>query len=157
MPFLMSWPGTIPADTNFDHPVSTLDLVPTFVAAAGGTLPSDRTYDGVNLIPHLTHEIESPPHDTLFWKMQWGAAIRAGHWKLVRTPMQEHWLFDLDEDVSESNNVASSHPDVVSQLKHSLENWESTHPGPIWLIDQAWHARTLERYDQDVIDSFIRN
>jgi len=97
------------------------------------------------------------PHDTLFWKMQWGAAIRAGDWKLVRTPLDEHWLFNLAEDVSESVDVAAENPDVALALRQSLESWESTHPDPIWLIDDSWHARTLERYDQAVVDGFVRD
>ena len=99
----------------------------------------------------------SAPHDTLFWKMQWGAAVRAGDWKLVRTPSEEHWLFNLAEDVSESNDLANEYPDKVSEFRASLEAWESTHPEPIWLIDDGWHARTSERYDQTVVDGFVRN
>ena len=53
--------------------------------------------------------------------------------------------------------VAAENPDVVSSLRRSLESWESTHPDPIWRIDDAWHARTLERYDQAVVDGFVRN
>ena len=156
VPYLMSWPGVIPEGTLFVDPVSTLDIVPTFLSAAGGTLPGDRSYDGADLIPHLTGLDMTAPHDTLFWKMQWGAAVRTGDWKLVRTPSQETWLFDLSNDISESTNVASLHPEVVNRLTQSFEYWESTHPDPIWKINQAWHARTLERYDQDVVDSYVR-
>jgi len=157
VPFVMSWPGRIPSGQQFDEPVITLDILPTFLAAAGLGLPADRTLDGVDLMPYLTGLTESAPHDTLFWKMQWGAAVRAGDWKLVRTPNGEHWLFDLDDDVSESNDLAAQHPEKVAALRRSLESWESTHPAPIWLINDAWHARTLERYNQQIVDGFVRN
>ena len=156
VPFLISWPGTIPAGAVFDEPVSTLDILPSFMAAAGADLPTDRTYDGVDLLPFLTGTVEGAPHDTLFWKMQWGAAVRAGDWKLVRTPRQEYWLFNLSEDISESNNLAVEEPEITSALRRSLEAWESEHPEPIWVINEMWHARTLERYDQSIVDGYIR-
>ena len=154
--YLMSWPGVIPAGETFDHPVSTLDVMPSFVSAAQTPLPGDRTYDGVDLLPFLLGENQAIPHDTLYWKMQWGAAVRAGDWKLVRTPLEEHWLFDLATDVSESNDLSGEYPELTSTLRRSLESWESTHPEPIWLIDDSWHARTLERYDQTVVDGFVK-
>lgn len=157
VPFMMSWPGHIPAGTVIDDPVITLDVLPTFLAAAGVTMPSDRTFDGVDLMPTMTGMRSEAPHDTLFWKMQWGAAVRAGDWKLVRTPSAEHWLFNLANDIAESHDLADRHPDITATLRRSLEAWESTHPEPIWLIDDSWHARTLERYDQEVVDGFVRN
>ncbi len=155
--YLMSWPAVIEQGLVFEAPVSTLDVLPTFLGAAGLDLPGDRDYDGVDLVQYLDGSVAGVPHDTLFWKMQWGAAVRAGDWKLVRTPLDEHWLFNLAEDVSESNDVAGENPDVALALRQSLESWESTHPDPIWLIDDSWHARTLERYDQAVVDGFVRD
>ena len=154
--YLMSWPGVIPAGEAYDHPVSTLDVMPSLASAAQTPLPGDRTYDGVDLLPFLLGENQAIPHDTLYWKMQWGAAVRAGDWKLVRTPLEEHWLFDLATDVSESNDLSGEYPELTSTLRRSLESWESTHPEPIWLIDDSWHARTLERYDQTVVDGFVK-
>ncbi|MDA0684644.1 MAG: sulfatase [Bacteroidetes bacterium] len=157
VPYILSWPGRIPADLVSDDPVSTLDILPTFLAAAGVELPTDRSFDGVDLMPHLNGQTASAPHDTLYWKMQWGAAIRAGDWKLVRTPDGQHWLFDLANDLSESTDLSSLEPERTTALRKSLEAWESTHPDPIWLIDEGWHARTLERYDQSVVEGYVRN
>ncbi len=157
VPYLLSWPGHIPADLVTDDPVSTLDVLPTFLAAAGVDLPTDRSFDGVDLMPHLNGQSASAPHDTLYWKMQWGAAIRAGNWKLVRTPDAQHWLFDLANDLSETTDLSNQEPERAAALRKSLEAWESTHPDPIWLINDAWHARTLERYDQSVVEGYVRN
>jgi arylsulfatase A-like enzyme len=157
VPYFFSWPGTIPAGGVRHEPVITLDVLPTFFSAAGMALPQDRTFDGADLLPLMTGATDTAPHDTLFWKMQWGAAVRAGDWKLVRTPAGEHWLFNLADDIAESNNLAASQPGRLAAMRRSLEAWESTHPAPIWLIDDAWHARTLERYDQSVVDGFVRN
>lgn len=157
VPFVMSWPGHIPGEQVLHDPVITLDVLPTFLSAAGVSFDDSAALDGVDLLPLMTGSSTSAPHDTLYWKMQWGAAVRAGDWKLVRTPSEEHWLFNLAEDLSESNDVSEAHPDLVATLRRSLEAWESTHAAPIWLINDAWHARTLERYDQAVVDGFVRN
>src|SRR5262249_5169821 len=66
VPFALRWDGNIPASTAFLSPVSTLDLVPTIAAAAGVTLPTDRVYDGLNLIPYF--QGQPMPDRTLFWR-----------------------------------------------------------------------------------------
>ena len=56
-----------PAGVVYDQPVSALDIVPTAAAAAGVSLPTDRVYDGLNMIPYLAREQVAPPR-TLFWR-----------------------------------------------------------------------------------------
>src|SRR5439155_8661593 len=54
IPFLMQWMGRIPAGKVYDSPVISLDLMPTALAAAGGTMDEKRKLDGVDLLPYLT-------------------------------------------------------------------------------------------------------
>src|SRR5947207_9607717 len=54
VPFAIQWTGTLPANAAYTQPVSSLDLVATAAAAAGVSLPTDRAYDGINLLPYLT-------------------------------------------------------------------------------------------------------
>jgi len=53
VPFLVRWPGVIPAGTTFDEPVISLDILPTALAATGRPVASDRRLDGVDLRPAL--------------------------------------------------------------------------------------------------------
>ncbi len=53
VPFLMKWPGKIKPNTTFKNPISTLDLLPTFYAAAGGNVSNAKDIDGVDLIPYV--------------------------------------------------------------------------------------------------------
>jgi len=64
--------------------VIQLDIMPTAVAVAGGSMPTDRPIDGVNLMPYLTGKQTAPPHEVLFWRMGPQAAVRKGDWKLIR-------------------------------------------------------------------------
>ncbi|HME72146.1 MAG TPA: sulfatase-like hydrolase/transferase [Myxococcota bacterium] len=73
-PFFIKWPAALPAGTSFAAPVAHIDIFATAAGAAGAPLPSDRTIDGVNLIPFLRGEASGRPHDTLFW--------RSGHYEM---------------------------------------------------------------------------
>lgn len=156
VPMLIQWNEHINPGTVYDHPVSTLDLLPTLVAAASGSLPNDREYDGVNLMPYLSGVNKTKPHKMLFWKLNWAAAIRKGDWKLIRTPDDEMWLFNVERDLIESINLYDREPIVVSDLLSELSYWERNLPPPIWVSDPKWRAHSLERYNQEKVNTFKR-
>ena len=128
-PFVVSWPGTIPGDQQYPHPISALDVAATAVSIAGIDVPPDEL-DGVNLIPFLSGMVEGAPHDALLWRWAAQSAIREGKWKLLRAGDREY-LFDLDADLGEKHNLTSKHPDVADRLRKRLTAWsnELTPPG----------------------------
>lgn len=140
VPFLVAWPGTIPAGQVFTHPVTTLDVAATVLANAGfETAPGEL--DGVDLIPHLTGADSRPPHDWIAWRWNAQAAIRAGDWKLLRGGDREY-LYHLGEDLEEQHNRAKDHPEIADRLREQLNRWteELEPPGlavakmsPVWL------------------------
>ena len=67
VPFAVQWTGRLPAHVVYDDPVSSLDIVATAAAAAGVPLPTDRVYDGLDIVPYLAGEQVSPVR-TLFWR-----------------------------------------------------------------------------------------
>ncbi|MDG2126100.1 MAG: sulfatase-like hydrolase/transferase, partial [Verrucomicrobiales bacterium] len=95
VPFLVSWPGTIPAGQVYRHPVIALDATATALHLAGLTDVPDL--DGTNLIPHLTGEDAASPHDALYWRWVGQSAVRQGDWKLLRGHGR-HYLFNLADD-----------------------------------------------------------
>src|SRR5207244_3484464 len=54
IPFCVQWKGTLPAGKVYDFPIQNLDILPTAIAAAGGTIDPAWKLDGVNLLPYLT-------------------------------------------------------------------------------------------------------
>lgn len=131
IPFAMRWPGRIPVGWVYDQPVIQLDILPTVVSAAGGTLPEDREYDGVNLLPYLTSQKTTAPHETLFWRFPpHGRAARAGDLKLLLPNRGEPELYDLVSDPGEKNNIASEHPEIVARLKKAVRDWEAIVANP---------------------------
>jgi arylsulfatase A-like enzyme len=125
VPFLVSWPAKLAAQSTYELPVSSLDVFATSLALAGIPMPSDKKYDSVNLVPHLTGEIKTEPHRNLFWRAALGksSAVREGSWKLIRSLDGPDELYDLSKDVGETKNIASESGDVVTRLTSSLESW----------------------------------
>ena len=123
VPFVVSWPGTIPSGEFYDQPISALDVAATAAGIAGlKTHPTD--FDGVNLIPYLTREKTTPPHEFLTWRWVAQSAIREGHWKLLRGGDREY-LYNLEADLEEKHNLASKHPEIVTRLRAKLSSWAS--------------------------------
>ena len=149
IPTLMRWPQKITRTGDYDYPVSTLDLLPTFINAAGGNANETQELDGVDLIPYLTGRINSRPHDTLYWKKESRGAIRIGDWKLIRYPDRPAELYNLSEDISEHNNMANQYPEKVKEMFKLLFEWELTLERPRWLL-----KREYERYDIDRMDRY---
>jgi arylsulfatase A-like enzyme len=135
VPFMMKWKGKIPAGTRYDHPVSSTDIFATSVAAVGGVLPSDREYDGVDLIPYVTGSNEGQPHEQLFWRADHIWAIRDGKYKLILST-RDGWaeLHDLEVDKSEQINLREQMPELFEKLRQEHEEWqqEKLRKKPMW-------------------------
>ncbi len=135
VPFMMKWKGKIPAGMRYEHPVSSTDIFATSVAAAGGVLPSDREYDGVDLMPYLTGDDEGLPHERLFWRADHIWAIRDGNYKLILS-IRDGWaeLYDLEIDKSEQINLKAQMPELYEKLQQEHEQWqkEKLHKKPMW-------------------------
>jgi arylsulfatase A-like enzyme len=134
VPFTMQWKGRLPAGKVYDHPIIQLDLLPTYLAAAGARVDPAWKLDGVNLLPYLTGQIEQAPHAALYWRFgpQW--AIREGDWKLVvsRVDQFKPRLIHLAEDIGEANDLSAAHPDRVKALTAKWRAWNAEQAPPAW-------------------------
>lgn len=149
IPFVVSWPKKLPANRTYEYPVSTLDLLPTFVNAAGGDATACPNLDGVDLVPYLLGENAARPHEMLFWKKETRAAVRNGDWKLLRFPDRPAELYNLADDLSEQNNLASAHPAKVKAMFKQLFEWELTLERPMWLLKRTYEKKDAEGLDFD--------
>lgn len=142
VPFVLRWPGRVPAGSVFDHPVISLDIFPTALAAAGLPLNAARKLDGVNLLPYIKPRRSAPPHRQLFWRTFGGveAAIRETNWKWVRHGQKPPEMFDLEKDPGETTNLAMSQPRTAARLQSDWENWSREMVEPRW-IDHIFHGR----------------
>lgn len=115
VPFLMQWPAHLKPGTVYPHPVSVFDLMPTFCAAVGhADIPET---DGINLLPHLSGKKDTPPHETLYWRMINKSGLRHGSWKLIRRNDAPTALYNLERDPYEKNNMLSTHPEILQMME----------------------------------------
>ncbi|MFC1760784.1 sulfatase-like hydrolase/transferase [Planctomycetota bacterium] len=149
VPFVLRWTKTLPAGQTFVHAVSSLDLVPSFVNAAGEIVREEDKLAGVNLMPYLTGKTTTPPHPTLLWRFTISAAIRTGDWKLVRLPDRLPMLYNLKDDISEQHDVALDNPERTRTLLKQLGDWDVQLPHPLFLEGAIWKRRQLALYDCD--------
>lgn len=132
VPFLSQWKGHWPAGTVYDLPVFNLDVFPTMVVAAGGTINPSNQLDGVDLAPYITGANKSRPHETMYWRFgpQW--AVRHGDLKLVvsKGGSGKPELYDLASDLSESKDLAQARPEDVKKLQAMWDKWSAEQAPP---------------------------
>lgn len=122
VPFLVAYPGNLPAGLVHRQPVSTLDVAAT--AAALAKLPDAKGLDGLNLIPRFRTDTK-PSARPLYWRWTSQAAVREGRWKLLRGGSREY-LFDLHADPGETKNLLGQHPERATELRKKLATWAAT-------------------------------
>lgn len=147
VPFLMRWPAVLTKSLVYPHPIITLDLLPTFYAAAGGDTNKLEGLDGVNLLPFLQGQNYLRPHQRLYWKKDTRAVVRDGDWKLLRFPDRPAELYNIQEDERELNDLATTHPKKVRELYRQIFEWESSLERPRWLLQRKFENVDIDRMD----------
>jgi len=124
-PCLMVWPGKIKPASVIRDPATTLDFFPTFCDLASAKREG-MALDGQSLEPVLLKGRRMPERD-LFWQQPNGIALRRGPWKYLRIGKNE-MLFNLDDDPSESKDLAQKKPDLLKFLKSAHATIAATLP-----------------------------
>lgn len=141
VPFVVMWKGTLPANKTYDHPVISLDILPTSLAAAKANPKLDKSLDGVNLLPFLEGKKTEAPHDALFWRFGSQMAIRKGDYVLVRPSMgtkeyeniaKSPLLFNLKDDIGQQKDLAAKEPDRVRAMQAEWDRWNAGLIAPLW-------------------------
>ena len=116
-PMIVRWPGKVPAGVTSDFIWSFWDVLPTLAEIGDASTPEG--IDGRSVLPTLLGEKQSDP-EFLYWEFYspFQQAVRLGDWKGIRLGVEEPiYLFNLQEDIKEKNNVASKHPKIVKKME----------------------------------------
>lgn len=139
VPCIMRWPGKISPGTVCHRMAATIDILPT-LAAITGTVLHEKPIDGVNILPLLEGKADVTPRDHYFFYYGGGLrAVRQGRWKLYFPHKSRSYdgvvpghdgypgpyatlvvgleLYDLENDIGETHNVAEQHPEIVTRLR----------------------------------------
>ena len=112
------WPGVVPAGRVSEEPWAFWDFLPTAAELAGAKVPAEAKTDGLSLASYLKGG-PAPKRDSFYWELHGGGfkqAVRFGDWKAVRNGASGAIeLYDLAKDVSESNDIAAQHPELVAK------------------------------------------
>ena len=118
VPFVVRWPGKIKPGTSNDAMMHVVDLMPTFVALAGGSMKQEKKIDGMNMCDTIFAGKPSPRSEIIFEVS--GSVrqptIRSGDYKLMGAK-----LFNIVQDPTESTDIAAKHPELVKKLAARLE------------------------------------
>jgi len=144
MPFIVRWPGLVPAGRVDEQSVlSAVDLFPSLCAIAKVPLPKDVAFDGEDLSPALLGKAASR-RAPLFWEYGRNAvsfaypqgkdrspnvAVRDGKWKLlINADGSGAELYDLTKDIAEANNLIEQETSVTKRLSHAALDWRKSFP-----------------------------
>ena len=146
-PMIVRWPAKIKSGTTCEVPVISIDFYPTFLEITGAGKPKGHTLDGVSILGLLTQK-GKPDRDALYWHFpaylegytaQHGpfrttpaGAVRKGDWKLI-----EYFedgtleLYNLKNDIGETNNLAKQNPDKTRELHQLMVQWRKKTNAPV--------------------------
>ena len=117
-PMVARWPGMIAPGTVSDHICGFQDMLVTFGDLADAEI--EKGTDGISIVPTLLGKHDQVKHAYLYWELKDNRAVRMDQWKAVKTKGKIE-LFDLQTDVSEKNNMAQRHPDIVEKIRGIMD------------------------------------
>ncbi|MHC5213527.1 MAG: sulfatase/phosphatase domain-containing protein, partial [Planctomycetota bacterium] len=124
------WPGVTKPASVCSEPVTSTDFYPTILEIAGLPPMPKQHIDGVSWVPLLKgQKLDRGP---IYWHYphyspQGGgpaSAVRDGHWKLIKWYEDDRLeLYNLKEDIGETNNHADKNPELTQRLLNQLNKW----------------------------------
>ena len=155
VPMFFHWPGKIEAGKKFDYPVSALDFYPTFATLAQASIPIDKKLDGKDIWKDLIHG-NNPRKDEPVFVLRHRAGysdvgVRQNKWKALKTNENPWALFDIENDLGESNDLSKEHPEQLKQMVLKAQKWSKTHTEPQWFdpeeLQKDWEEQKMAKFN----------
>ncbi len=134
VPMIVSWPDQVAAGIEVDHLSAFYDIFPTFCDVAGA---SCQPTDGLSLYPTLTAKGQQQRHEFLYWEFPaytGQQAVRMGEWKGIRKNLikgeGDLELYNLNDDIEESDDVSAQYPEVVQKIQKIMKAQHSEAQNP---------------------------
>jgi arylsulfatase A-like enzyme len=132
-PAFVRWTGKIKEHSMTSQVTNTMDWTATILSLAKAKPEPKFPLDGIDIMPILLGK-EFETDRTMYWRIfqrRQNKAMRFGRWKYVQDEKKEEYLFDINADPKEENNLKEKYPAVFQQLKKKYAAWEKTMLKPI--------------------------
>jgi len=120
-PFLIRWPGRIPAGAKIPQIAGAIDLLPTLADLAGIPVVGTKPLDGITLKPLLTGTAKDWPDRMIFSHWSGKVSVRTQRWRLDDAGQ----LFDMQADPGQDRDIAKEMPEVAARLSKALAQWKA--------------------------------
>ena len=157
VPFCVRWPEVVRAGSRSDYAAIGIDLMPTFAELSGAALPTSQPVDGTSFLGILKEEQQDRDRDLFlhfplylegsgakeqvlpvystdnyFWRAVPSTTLLRGNWKLIYYYEYETYeLFNLKEDLGETQDVASKNPELVQDMLQAIDKWTGDTAAPV--------------------------
>lgn len=156
VPMFFHWPKGIKPYQKFNHPVSALDLYPTFAALANTQPSNKKDLAGKDVFTYL-QKGTNPHKDDMLYIVRHRTGLsdvgaRLNDWKVVRTGNKPWKLFYIKDDISEDNDQSAKYPDKLKKMVSKVAQWTNTHAEPLWFHaeeeGELWKKHEMPRFDE---------
>jgi arylsulfatase A len=139
VPFMVRWPGHVPAGSTSNQPVVGSDIFTTICTLAKAAIPQDRPIDGVSLLPAFQGK-QLERQIPLYWRCAiapdvFKIAMRQGDHTLLANPaLTTFELYNLKTDVAQTTDLQDREPERFNAMRNTLIqlNSEIEKEGPPW-------------------------
>jgi len=121
VPCIVRFPGRVPSGKVNGQFLTSLELVPTLLAAADLPVPAGLKLDGFDMLPTLAGQ-QNSPRTEMFWQRRDDKAARVGDWKWVDSARGKG-LYDLSTDLGEKHDLSQSQTRKLAELKQKFARW----------------------------------
>ncbi|NNC99499.1 MAG: sulfatase-like hydrolase/transferase, partial [Gammaproteobacteria bacterium] len=127
-PLICHWPEGIKDGGGFRHTPGHLpDIMATILDITGADYPTE--FNGNQVPPPEGHSLtgvfaeDKLVERPIFWEHEGNAAVRCGKWKMVREYPGDWELYDMEQDRTETHDLADSHPELIGDFSRQYEAW----------------------------------
>lgn len=121
-PFVIRWPGHIPAGREVNQVAGAIDLLPTLTDLAGIKRPEPKPIDGVSLKPLIMGQADSWPNRMIFSSLRKRVSVRTDQYRLS----DKGQLFDMTKDPGQRKDLSQQKPEVTRKLKQAVADWKKS-------------------------------
>lgn len=156
VPMFFHWPANIPSGKKFDYPVSALDFYPTFATLSGASIPKSKKLDGKDIWQDLIEDSNPRKGEPVFvLRHREGysdVGVRQNEWKALKTNENPWKLFNIENDLGETNDLSKVHPEQLKQMVIEAQQWSKQHTEPQWFdpeeLQRDWVEQEMAKFNQ---------